>query len=89
MMSSHMAMPREGHLEQVFQIFAYLKKCRNTELVFDPGDPVIDQSLYEKRDWTCSEFGHHVQDIEVLPENMPEPRGLGFTMSAQVNADTQ
>ena len=26
MMSSHMAMPREGHLEQVFHIFAYLKK---------------------------------------------------------------
>ena len=54
MMSSHMAMPREGNLEQLFQFFTYLKKCHNTELVFDPSDPVIDKSLYEEKDWICS-----------------------------------
>ena len=86
MMSSHMAMPREGHLEQSFQIFTDLKKCHNTELVFDPSDPVIDKSLYEEKYWTCSEFGH-IQGEEILPENMPEPRGIGFTMSALVDAD--
>ena len=86
MMSSHMAMPREGHLEQVFHIFSYLKKCHNTELVFDPSDPVIDKTKYKEKDWTSSEFGH-IQGREVLPENMPEPRGLGFTMSGLVDAD--
>ena len=86
MMPSHMAMPREGHLEQLFQIFAYLKKCHNTELVFDPSDPVIDKSLYEEKDWTCLEFGH-IQGEEILPGNMPEPRGLGFMMSALVDAN--
>ena len=35
MMSSHLALPREGHLEQVLHIFAYLKKYHNTELVYD------------------------------------------------------
>ena len=44
MLSSHMAMPREGHLEQIFHIFAYLNKYHNTELVLDPSDPVIDES---------------------------------------------
>ena len=39
MMSSHLALPREGHLEQVLHIFAYLKKYHNTELVYDPSDP--------------------------------------------------
>ena len=29
-MSSHMAMPREGHLSQLFHIFAYLSKYHNT-----------------------------------------------------------
>ena len=36
MMSSHLAMPRRGHLDQVLHIFAYLHKYHNTELVYDP-----------------------------------------------------
>ena len=44
MMSSHLALPREGHLEQVLHIFAYLKKYHNTELVYDPSDPVVDEN---------------------------------------------
>jgi hypothetical protein len=46
MMSSHMALPREGHLYELFQIFGYLKKYHNTEMVFDPSDPVVDQSSF-------------------------------------------
>ena len=51
MMSSHLALPREGHLEQVLHIFAYLKKYHNTELVYDPSDPVVDENDFERRDW--------------------------------------
>ena len=85
-MSSHLALPREGHLDQVLHIFAYLKKYHNTEMVFDPSDPVIDEEKFNKKDWTSSEFGH-VQGKEVLPANMPQPRGLGFVMTAKVDAD--
>jgi hypothetical protein len=86
MMSSHMALPREGHIHQLFQVFGYLKKYHNTEMVFDPSDPVVDESSFELKDWTSSEFGH-LQGKEELPANMPEPRGLGFTMRAKVDAD--
>ena len=86
MMSSHLALPREGHLQQVLQMFAYLKKYHNTEMVFDPSDPVVDESSFEKRDWTSSEFGH-LQGVEQMPTNMPEPRGTGFTIRAKVDAD--
>ena len=86
MMSSHMAMPREGHIVQLFHIFSYLKKYHNTEMVFDPSDPVIDKSKYQEQDWTSSEFGHVIGKLE-LPSNMPEPRGLGFTIRAKVDAD--
>ena len=86
MMSSHLAMPREGHLEQVFHIFAHLRKHHNTELVYDPSECEIDKSKFERKDWTTSEFGH-IQGQEVLPPNMPEPRGLGFTIRAKVDAD--
>ena len=38
MMSSHLAMPRKGHLDQVLHIFTYLRKYHNTEVVYDPSD---------------------------------------------------
>jgi hypothetical protein len=36
LLSSHLAQPRIGHLEQVFHIFTYLKHHENSNLVFDP-----------------------------------------------------
>ena len=86
MMSSHLALPREGHLEQVLHIFAYLKKYHNTELVYDPSDPVVDENDFARRDWASSEFGH-VEGKEEFPVKMPEPRGHGFIMRAKVDAD--
>ena len=58
MLSSHLALLHEGHLEQVFQIFGYLKKYHNTKLVYDPSDPEIDPTEFERRNWTSSKFGH-------------------------------
>ena len=86
MMSSHLALLREGHLEQVLHIFAYLKKYHNTELVYGPSDPVVDENDFERRDWASSEFGH-VEGKKEFPANMPEPRGHGFIMRAKVDAD--
>ena len=57
--------------------------------VLAPGEPyslVVNESNFERRDWTSSEFGH-VEGKEELPPNMPEPRGLGFVMRAKVDAD--
>ena len=85
-MSSHMAMPREGQLMQLFHVFAYLDKYHNAELVLDPSDPVIDERDYERKDWSSSEFSH-LTGTEELPPNQPEPRGLGFTIKAEVDAD--
>jgi hypothetical protein len=73
MMSSHLALPREGHMEQVYHIFVYLKKYHNTELVFDPSDPVFEEADFEKKDWSSSEFGH-VQGTEELPPNIHHQR---------------
>ena len=50
-MSSHLALPREGHLEQLFHMFAYLKKYHNAEMVFDPTLPDIDENQFEEQDW--------------------------------------
>ena len=47
MMSSHLAMPRKGHLNQVLHIFAYLRKYHNTELVYDLSDPVVEYDVFK------------------------------------------
>ena len=70
----------------MFHMFGYLKSHHNTEIVFDPSDPVIDMSRFQKRDWVSSEFGH-IEEIEVLPPNMPQQRGFGFMVRAEVDAD--
>lgn len=85
MLSSHLALPRQGHLKQLYNIFAYLKKYHNAEMVFDPSDPSINKHLFERKDWTATEFGLTLS--EELPSNMPEGRGQGFTMRAFVDAD--
>jgi hypothetical protein len=63
-----------------------LKKYHNTEMVFDPSDPVVDETMFDLQDWTSSEFGH-VAGEEAKPANMPQPRGLGFVIRAKVDAD--
>ena len=35
-LASKMAMPREGHMDAVFNVFAYLKSRQNSRMVFDP-----------------------------------------------------
>ena len=86
MMSSHLAMPRKGHLDQVLHIFGYLQKYHNTELVYDPSDPMINVDTFTLWDWSSSEFGH-IQGCEEKLPNMPESRGLGFTVQAKVDVD--
>jgi hypothetical protein len=86
MLSSHLALPRRGHLDQVLQIFAYLKVHHNAEIVLDASDPVIDENAFAARDWTSSDFGH-LQGKEELPGNQPEARGLGFTIWSKVDSD--
>ena len=85
MMSSHLALPREGHLQQVLQTHGHLKRNHNTETVCDPSHTAIDESLFQRQDWASSEFGDTLR--EDLPTNMPQPRGIGFVMSAHVDAD--
>ena len=86
MISPHMALPQEGHLIHLLQVFSYLRKYYNSELVIDPSDPVIDTYLFEWKDWTSSEFGN-INRKEEPPPNTPYPRGMGFVMKAKVDSD--
>ena len=84
MMASCMALPREGHLEQLFRIFAYLKIKHNSEMVFDPSEPDIDLNSFEKQDWKNTVYG---EGSEEIPANARLPRGFGFKIRAFVDSD--
>jgi hypothetical protein len=83
MMSSYVAMPREGHLQQLFHIFAFLKGEHNARMVFDPSYPDVDFEVFPKRDW--SKFYGDVE--EEKPPDAPEALGREFLMRAYVDSD--
>ena len=83
LLSSHLALPRQGHLEQVYHIFGYLKKASRRRLFMDPDHPVISEDRFVSYDWT--EFYRYAS--EPLPPNMPEPRGRMMTMHCFVDSD--
>ena len=84
MLASFMVSPRQGHIDQVFHIFGYLKAKHNCEMIFDPTEPDINESDFPKEDWSCSVY-NGVK--EILPPNAPELRGNGFIIRAYVDAD--
>ena len=94
MMSSHLALPRRGHLDALFHMFGYLKGHHNSEMVFDPSEPDVDLEDFKREDWSLSIYGDVKEEVppvvafeESGPGDMPEPRGQGFRMVVYVDCD--
>jgi hypothetical protein len=60
MLSSHLAEPCVGHLQQVLHIFAYLKHHEQSSIVFDPNPVDWDDSQFPTNDW--KEFYQDVKE---------------------------
>ena len=86
MLSSHLALPREGHLDQALHIFAYLDKHHNAEMVFDPTPWEIPEKAFTKQDWDYLIYGCKKLKEE-LPEDMPRPLGERMRINVYVDAD--
>ena len=86
MMSSHLALPIEGHMKEVYHIFAYLKEHHNAEIVFDPSEVDFYKSSFPKQDCIFYAYGCKVLEEE-LPPNMQKPCGESMTMFVYVDAD--
>ncbi len=86
MMSSHLALPCAGHMKEVLHIFAYLKKHHNLEMVFDPTAVEFDRSLFERQDWSFSQYSCE-EMVEELQDGMPVPLGQSMTMRVYVDSD--
>jgi hypothetical protein len=83
-MASMMASPHEGHLDQLFHTFAFLKGNHNGVMVFDPSEPTIDELQFPEQHWSATLYADSTED---LPPNMCEPRGESMTMHEFVDSD--
>jgi hypothetical protein len=64
-------LPYEGHLDTVFQVFAYLGQHHNTRVVFDPTYPEVEMRAFSKTDWKSMSG-----DVkELLPSDAPIHHG--------------
>jgi hypothetical protein len=83
LMSRYLVSAREGHLQQLFHVFAYLKQYDRSTMVFDDTEPSYDPRRFATQDWSK----YYPEAKEAIPENMPEPRGKPVLMTCFVDAD--
>jgi hypothetical protein len=83
MLSTYLCLPREGHLEAVFHVFAYLGLHHTARFVFDPTYPAVDMGTFINTDWK-SMYG----DVkEMIPSDAPIPRGKEVDFRLFVDSD--
>jgi len=83
MLSQHQALPREGHLEAIYSIFAYIKKHPTAYIVFDEKEPPVEEERFKEFEWT----DFYGESKEEIPADMPPPRGKEVLISCFVDAD--
>ena len=69
LLSSHIALPIEGHSEAAINVMAHVGQKYNSRLVYDSTYPEIDHSVFKKCDWL--EFYRDAK--EPIPVNVPQP----------------
>ena len=83
LLSQYLALPREGHLEQVLHIVGYIKSHKKFRIMFDASMPRVNEKWFQKYDW----FDFYRDAKEPIPPNMPEARGNPVTISCFVDAN--
>ncbi|KAI2504254.1 Reverse transcriptase (RNA-dependent DNA polymerase) [Fragilaria crotonensis] len=82
LMSTYMAMPREGHLQQLYRMFGYFKLYPKRKIAFDFQHPKIDERMFKEYDW-CDFYR---DASEAIPTDMPKPRGNPMSTHCFVDA---
>jgi len=85
MMAAHCAMPRKGHLDTVWYMFAYLKRHDRSKMMFHSRSPtfLVKTNELPRLDW--SDFHKDVK--EQVPHDAPERRGQAVEPTAFVDSD--
>jgi hypothetical protein len=86
LLSHYLASPRQGHLEAIYHVFAYIKKSNKSSLVLDPKSILLDVRSFA--DTPIDAWREFYGDVaEELPADMPAPRGNAVDITCFVDAD--
>ena len=69
MLSHYLVSAREGHMDQVFHTFAYLKRYKISTMVFDNTESEFDERRCKECDWS----DYYPDAKETLPPDMSVP----------------
>jgi hypothetical protein len=83
MLSTYLSLPREGHLEAVSHVSAYLRLHHNARVVFYPAYPAVDMGTFIKTD--CKSMYGDVK--EIITSDAPIPRGKEVDLRLFVDSD--
>ena len=83
LMSTHLALPQRGHLEQLYHIFGYLKAHPECNLFFDPHHPKVDEWAFKEYDW----YDFYQDARERLSSDMSTWRGRSVSTHCFVDSD--
>jgi Reverse transcriptase (RNA-dependent DNA polymerase) len=84
LLSSHLALPRLGHLQVALRVLNYLYYDMSRSLHMDPRYPDIDANRFSSHaDWT--DFYRHSE--EAIPDDVPEPLGNNVEIHCFVDSD--
>jgi hypothetical protein len=77
-------LPRQGHLDALFHLFAYLEKKHNAQIIYDPMYQDIDLRVFKQ----CDSKQFYGEVKEAIPPNALPPTGKDVVdLSMFVDAD--
>jgi len=76
--------PRIGHLERVKRLYGYLSKMKDGIIQVHTAEPDYSDLPDQNFDWAYTVYGN-VE--EIVPDDIPEPRGNHVTMSHWLEAN--
>lgn len=87
-LSSFLAMPRTGHLQQALHIMKYIDIHSSNEITFDPQEYFIDSESRNEAIRKMKSMSSLYPDAEeTLPTNAPDPRGRSVQINCFVDSD--
>ena len=82
LLSSHLSLPRLGHIQAACHIFNYLLAHPGKSIHMDCRLPQIDTNRFYQADWT----DFYRDSFEPIPEQIPEPLGESVEIHCFVDA---
>ena len=83
-LSSFRSQPRQGHLDRIKRVYAYLCKMKHATIRFRTDVPDISDFDFIERDWSNSPYSG---TREEYPKNLPPARGKPVLMTSFVDAN--